>query len=685
MPVTFPGGQAVPAQGTEAYKAAQTGSGNGSYNPTTGVLSTGQGSVLTPLYTPPGVGGQTATTPVVTANAAQADYTSKKASFDAINQQIQMQGFAQLQNKQIEDQNKAAKEIRDSEMKLKQQGVDIQKQTADTQAAEAKTKQDALLMASGQQNNTQQVPPGWDQTTYNNFKKSNPGIEPNAEDTARMNGASSGDIASNGIQDATKQFQQGNSEIQSQKDTLAGQSINLLDQVMKGTIPLSAPQQALITGLQQQLQTNEAYQRIANQAYEGAVTTAAFRSGGEYTPEQMAGKIHNAISTGVSKIQELDNNAAVTIAKLEQEFQKNNYDVINKQYDILTKQLDDKSNAIKDTYSATVSSLKDLRDYEQKKTDSVNKIVEEAAKNGASPDVLALIGKSESESQAITSAGNWLQSGSGQIGEYLQYKRDAESKGLTPHDYQSWKDSEANKESSRKINESVAINNAKQISDSKFTSSDKNQQKLEQQYRQVLSKEFSSRTGALGVENAKVNQANHLNSLITQYYDPKTGDYNVPKSQYGELVLGLANLISPTSVASDSLRQEINTRTAKGDIAGALSYVTGQPQNGSTQAIIKNFIDSIDRQAETAVRNRESALKNMRDQAPTDLDQSRIDALNKSTQMVKFEGQERISKSNVNKYVLSNPSEKESVAKLYEVPGATDQDIESYLKAQGKI
>ncbi len=144
-------------------------------------------------------------------------------------------------------------------------------------------------------------------------------------------------------------------------------------------------------------------------------------------------------------------------------------------------------------------------------------------------------------------------------------------------------------------------------------------------------------------------------------------------------------MISPTSVASDSLRQEINTRTAKGDIAGAISYVTGSPQNGSTQSIIKNFIDSIDRQAETAVRNREAALQNMRDQAPTDLEQSRIDKLNQSTEMVKFEGQSRISKAKVNDYIKSNPKDAETIAKLYEVPGATDQDIEEYLRAQGKI
>ncbi len=159
----------------------------------------------------------------------------------------------------------------------------------------------------------------------------------------------------------------------------------------------------------------------------------------------------------------------------------------------------------------------------------------------------------------------------------------------------------------------------------------------------------------------------------------------MPKTQYAELAIGLANLVSPTGSVSDSARDAIMTKTAKGDFNGAISYITGTPQNGTTQAVIQNLVDSVDRQAQTATRNREAALQNMRDQAPTDLEQSRIDKLNKSTEMVGYEGQNRISKANVDSYIKANPAEAESVAKLYEVPGATDKDIEDYLKAQGKL
>lgn len=160
---------------------------------------------------------------------------------------------------------------------------------------------------------------------------------------------------------------------------------------------------------------------------------------------------------------------------------------------------------------------------------------------------------------------------------------------------------------------------------------DKIQQKLEQEYRSILAKEVSSRSGTVGTEDAKVAQANHLSSLLNQYYDPKTGNYNVPKAQYGELVLGLAGMLSKTGTPTDSQTENINQRTAKGDINGAISYITGTPVNGSTQAVIKNLADSIQRQAQTAEQNREAGLKVLRGLKPTDLADDRAKALEANT------------------------------------------------------
>lgn len=161
----------------------------------------------------------------------------------------------------------------------------------------------------------------------------------------------------------------------------------------------------------------------------------------------------------------------------------------------------------------------------------------------------------------------------------------------------------------------------------------KRQQALEQQYRGVLGRVLSSRSGGLGLEDQKVNQAIHLNALMDQNKDPKTGEYNIPKAQFAELASGLATLVSPNGRPTDSMREEIETKTAKGDFNGVLTYLTGTPFNGSTQAMYKMLRDSIERQGSVAEANREGYFNAIRAQAPTDLEDSRRQKLEESLKL----------------------------------------------------
>lgn len=606
-----------------------------------------QGFTATPSISPTTTSTATkVTTPVVTSNSAQEDFNNKQKAYNDLIAGIENQSI-RLNAQQAEQANaKAQADLQASKQKLDEQNLAIKQQEANTksQVAQGLTQENTPSTAPTPTN----APQGT--TAPQTIPVAPTSTAPTTTSTTAEQVNTQNATAQNQILDA--------------KTSSYNTFQNQVAQLMNGTFPLSADQQAIVQSVQSSLDRQKA-------SITGVMSMEAARGGQEYTPGQMASNL-------VAKTMDLDASAAGQMASLRKGFMSQDYELINSAYEKQQKFLDDKAATIQKLHDTVLATEKEQRAQQQKVTDSINKIAQDAAKNGATPEQVAKITASKSESEAINNAGDLLQTATGTMGEYLAYKRATINKGLVPKDYETYKNEQLAKEEKIKAD-------AKNKSDAQFTLSDKNQQKLEQQYRQVLGKEFSSRQGALGIENAKVNQANHLNSLITQYYDPKTGDYNIPKSQYGELVLGLANLVSPSSVASDSLRAEINTRTAKGDFAGALSYVTGAPQNGNTQDIIKNFIDSIDRQAETAVRNREAALQNMRDQAPTDLEQERIDKLNKSTNMVKFEGQDRISKANINNYIKSNPAEAENIAKMYEIPGATDQDIEEYLKANGKI
>ncbi len=149
------------------------------------------------------------------------------------------------------------------------------------------------------------------------------------------------------------------------------------------------------------------------------------------------------------------------------------------------------------------------------------------------------------------------------------------------------------------------------------------QNKLENEYATRLAGAAKNSRSALGAEDIKVQQANHLISLIDQSYDPKTDTYNIPRSQQTELAMGLARLIAPGGVVAVKTLDEINQATLKGDLAKALSYASGEPFNGTTQAMVKMYRDSVIRQGQTAEQNREGEMNFVRTLAPSELEESR--------------------------------------------------------------
>lgn len=161
---------------------------------------------------------------------------------------------------------------------------------------------------------------------------------------------------------------------------------------------------------------------------------------------------------------------------------------------------------------------------------------------------------------------------------------------------------------------------------------DLNQDKLEKQYADRLQKVIGFRSGGLGLQDSKVNQAIDLRVLLNQYYDPKTDSYNVPPAQHSELALGLARLVSPTGQVGVELEKLLRQKTGREALANALIYAGFDPTavGGSTQSVIKMFKDSIDRQGETAERLRDKYISGLKGLYPTGLKQDRIDRLNKA-------------------------------------------------------
>ncbi len=344
----------------QAENAKETSTGmysfaNGSTaNVTNGKIGATTPATMTPIYTPPAAGGSTATTPVATSGNAQADFNAKLAAFQSAQAAVANAQNLQARQAALDVQTKAQSDFQASQLKLQQQQAD-QKQ----QEINAKNAALGIATAPTKDNTTQTT------TTPTQTSTTPTPITPTPSTPSAPGSpvpTPPGGVSSE-QQTALTNEQQQLQQIQAQKDQVTQNQLSLLSQLQNGSIPLTPAQNTVISSLQNQLTTNTQYQQTANSAYTGAVTESMARSGGEYTPQQSAAVINNAITSGVSKIQALDNSAAQTMANLEMQFQKEDFDAVNQGYDLLQKQLDGKSSTITTMYTQTTAALKDARDY----------------------------------------------------------------------------------------------------------------------------------------------------------------------------------------------------------------------------------------------------------------------------------------------------------------------------------
>lgn len=121
------------------------------------------------------------------------------------------------------------------------------------------------------------------------------------------------------------------------------------------------------------------------------------------------------------------------------------------------------------------------------------------------------------------------------------------------------------------------------------------------------------KTGPIGTQNAKVDQAIHARALINSAYDPKTGDFNVTQVPYGELGETLSSLLAGKTGSSDARVAAVKQKTAQGDLNSFLTYWNGKPSNATSQEAIKQTIDIIDRQGEVAEEERNNAVDKLKE------------------------------------------------------------------------
>lgn len=199
---------------------------------------------------------------------------------------------------------------------------------------------------------------------------------------------------------------------------------NTIKKISSGAIPLTAGEQAQVDGLQQQYQALIEEQKQINQGAVGMANVRGFQTGSaEYDPFFQTKTIGAIASKGIQKVADLNTQMASAVAELESSFKKDKISAVKDAFEAYEKAAEKRQEALQETIKNTSDAIKEAQKANQKNQEEINKVVLALRKNGAPSDVVLAAMNASTPDQALYAAGDYLEEGSGVVGEYLYAKR----------------------------------------------------------------------------------------------------------------------------------------------------------------------------------------------------------------------------------------------------------------------
>jgi len=236
-----------------------------------------------------------------------------------------------------------------------------------------------------------------------------------------------------------KDFETETATTQSQFDSVARQ--------------LETNKQASINNIKSQYEVLRNRLLESNRRRENAETTLQIRGGSSrFAPGVSSAEIEGVVRQGLDALSTLNSEEQNLINQINSSFAEKQLSTVMENYDALRELRKDKDTALEslnkriaDANAAILKENQRLSDIEEQVKKDINGIMDEASKNGAPKEVREAILASSSVNDAYNAAGDWLQTGTGIVGEYLFYKRQMEASGLQPVDFNGYQTMDANR------------------------------------------------------------------------------------------------------------------------------------------------------------------------------------------------------------------------------------------------
>lgn len=621
-------------------------------------------------------------------------------------------------------QNQAAKVVTDTQNNQQiQAGLDAAKNDAAKIQSEI-TANNAKANPAGTVTPPTGTPPaGMDTKTYAAFKAANPNIEPTAEDVQHGNQVDT-------IAQDQKALDQANADYQTQ----ATQVQNTIKGIQNGSIPLNAGEQAQVTALQNQFTQLIQQQQLQNTGASGLANIRGYQTGSaEYDPSFQVKTIGAIVTAGIQKVTDLAVKEAGAVSQLTQALKDDDIAKVNEQWGIYKDASKNRTDALQKVIDDTQAAIKAAQDAQQKVVDSVNKVAEDAAKNGAPQDVITKITNAGSEAEAIGLAADYATDPTSTAGQYAAYVKSAQAKGLTPmtpgdflakqkanEAYSSAYASESGKAAadtalgigdttggSTPDPTSTGITGATGLSLQAFnylTQGTSSMSRMTAADRKAIMSEANAFLNKNGIDIStfqsqykayndvlqhnleRANNTKIFAGEITGTVDQFVNDIG---DNFGSLQAGnVAKLLAGEQVNDPTVQKyAFDLQTMQNDLAGYYAAsrtgaANATPDDSDKRAAAEVILSGINGNSASAFKqsivDNEQKVTKVVNNAATDAQKQVWDLFGVGSQFKPKEAQVD-PKIAVNDYVSKNPTQTAVVASLYKLPGWTDQDVMDYI------
>ena len=443
----------------------------------------------------------------------------------------------------------------------------------------------------------------------------------------------------------------------SQLDTRMNDLITEFDKYSVDNDPVFQGQANSIRDQFSQLKDN--MMRI-NRQRGAALQTMGYRTGtARYAGAIQAGIEGEELRQGNQRLADISRQEAQAIAEARQAFEEGSYKKYQMKLAGLEKIRENKSTTLKSINDKVSEYNKAFQELIKENNKQVDDVLKEVSKNGAPSSVIAAISKVKSEGgglgEALGAAGDYMQGGSGIVGEYNFYKRQAQAAGQMPMDFDSYQNVDAN----RKARATAVATGMYSSGQEKIISSLNDKIAQSDTFKRTSSmrgyKDNVVSALSLGTGVSDLAAINQFQKVIDE--GAVTRDQDVKLIQQSQSLLDGLKTKAKKLAAGDQLSPEQRKRMIE-----------------TVETLYSKQVEAL--QKDPYIKSKQKELERNK----INIDDTIIGELGGLSPAEEVVNSQAQYKTNVDGFITSKPKYANQIADLYNTPGVTDQDIWEYIQ-----